>query len=236
MDGDVIALLDMACELRLHVWRRMDENRHAIAVHDEAITLAVRIEDETLYCAAHLRQAVRIDPMHDFFLYLLDCRRSCLRQPCGGGGGGARRSGPPSGLDPGPRGGRGPATSLNRSGEVPMALSSTILPKAVSSRSPRTETVCPGRSQSARRSASGGGRRSSVPSSRNAPFTSPLLPCKSAPIRPLMVYSVARRPGPFGGPLSTTLLPLAVLVTDLASTGQSRASAGRGWRPLPRDE
>src|SRR5581483_5194863 len=92
----------------------------------------------------------------------------------GGGGGGPSRSGPPLG----PRGGRGPMSSVICSGEVPSACTSITLPSAESSASPRTETVCPGRSQPARRSASGGGRRSTVPSSSNAPFTSPRLPCK----------------------------------------------------------
>ena len=110
------------------------------------------------------------------------------------------------------------------------------LPSAVSSVSPRTETICPACNQPSRRSASGGGSRSSVPSSSRAPFTSPRLPCRVETILPLTACSDVARAGPFGGPLSTTLLPVAILVIDAASiSGSARArkplieTASPGW-------
>src|SRR5882724_10029351 len=232
-DADDVAGFHVAGELGLHVRRRVTEDRRlCLAVHDKAVDLAVRVEQKAFDGAFHFRQAIGINPVHVVLLWSVASEIRCRTQPRGGagggGGGGPKRSGPPLGPSLGPRGGRGPSSSVIWPGEAPIACTSTTLPSAVSSSSPRTETICPGCSQSAKRSASGGGKRSWVPSSSSAPFTSPRLPCSAVTIRPLKACCMPPRSGPRGGPLSATLLPVATLVTEAASTnGMARARRPR---------
>src|SRR5229473_7463189 len=58
----------------------------------------------------------------------------------------------------------------------PMACTSMIRPSGVTRPLPCALMLCPGVRSAAKRSASGGGKRRVVPSSRMAPFTSPRLP------------------------------------------------------------